>query len=70
MEAPMGKTFHLFATDPVIRRRLQQAHELRNAYLRAALTRLFRRLVAPPARPRPDASAGAVRATARIDPRR
>jgi hypothetical protein len=31
----MGKTFHLLSTDPVTRRRLQQAHELRNAYLRA-----------------------------------
>jgi hypothetical protein len=38
----MGETFHLFSTDPVVRRALQRAHELRNAYLRAALIRLLR----------------------------
>jgi hypothetical protein len=51
----MGKTFHLLSTDPVTRRRLQQAHELRNAYLRVALTRLLRDCVPWLTRPRPNA---------------
>jgi hypothetical protein len=57
----MGKTFHLFSTDPVVRRGLQQAHELRNAYLRAALIRLLRGFVLWLTRPRPNASPGPVR---------
>jgi hypothetical protein len=61
----MGKTFHLFPTDPVIRRRLQQAHELRNAYLRAALIRLLRGCVLWLTRPRPNAFRGPVRVDAR-----
>jgi hypothetical protein len=51
----MGKTFHPFPTDPVIRRRLQQAHEQRNAYLRAGLIRLLRGCLFRLARPRPNA---------------
>jgi len=51
----VDKAFHLFSTDPVIRRRLQQAHELRNAYLRAALIRLLRGCLFWLARPRPNA---------------
>jgi len=42
MEAPMGKTFALFSTDPVVQRRLREAHAARNAYLRS----LFGALVA------------------------
>jgi hypothetical protein len=52
----MGKAFHLLSTDPVNRRRLQQAHELRNAYLQAALIRLLRGCVLWLTRPRPNAS--------------
>jgi hypothetical protein len=52
----MGETFHLLSTDPVNRRRLQQAHELRNAYLRVALIRLLRGCVLWLTRPRPNAS--------------
>ena len=37
MEAPMGKTFALFSTDPIVQRRLREAHEARNAYPIAAL---------------------------------
>jgi len=37
MEAPMGKTFALFSTDPIVQRRLREAHEARNAYLRSLL---------------------------------
>ena len=66
----MGKTFHLFSTDPAVRRRLQQAHELRNAYLRAALIRSLRRCVLWLTRPRPNASPSPVRVPTGIDPRR
>ena len=65
----MGKTFHLFSTDPAVRRRMQQAHELRNAYLRAALIRLLRRCVGL-TRPRAHASPSPVRVPTGIDPRR
>jgi hypothetical protein len=37
MEAPMGKTFALFSTDPIVQRRLREAHAARNAYLRSLL---------------------------------
>jgi hypothetical protein len=57
----MGKTFHLLSTDPVVRRRMQQAHELRNAYLRAALIRWLQSCVLWLTRPHPNASAGPVR---------
>jgi len=57
----MGKTFHLFSTDPVVRWRLRQAHELRNAYLQAALIRLFRSCVLWLTRPHPNGALGAVR---------
>ena len=33
----MGKTFALFSTDPIVQRRLREAHEARNAYLRSLL---------------------------------
>jgi len=42
----MGKTFELFSTDPVVRRRLQQAYAARNAYIRAAFVRLYARCTA------------------------
>lgn len=66
----MGKTFHLFSTDPAVRRRLQQVRELRNAYLRAALSRLLRRCVLRLTRPRRHASASPVAVPVRIDPGR
>jgi hypothetical protein len=56
----MGKTFHLFSTDPVVRWRLKQAHQERNAYLQAALIRLFRSCVLWLARPRSNAPLGLV----------
>jgi hypothetical protein len=37
MEAPMGKTFALFSTDPIVQRRLREAHAARNAYLRSLI---------------------------------
>jgi hypothetical protein len=43
MEAPMGKTFALFSTDPIVRRRLREAHAARNAYLRSLFGALFGR---------------------------
>jgi hypothetical protein len=66
----MGKTFHLFSTDPVVRRRLQEAQQLRNAYLRAALAGLLRRCVVRLTRLRQHASANPVPLPARIDPGR
>jgi hypothetical protein len=43
MEAPMGKTFALFSTDPIVQRRLREAHAARNAYLRSLVGALFGR---------------------------
>jgi hypothetical protein len=37
MEVPMGKTFALFSTDPIVQRRLREAHAARNAYLRSLI---------------------------------
>ena len=68
----MGKTFELFSTDPAVQRRLRQAHAARNAYIRAALARLYARcvaLLAPPDRA-PARDDGRLPVAARIDPRR
>jgi hypothetical protein len=39
----MGKTFALFSTDPIVQRRLREAHASRNAYLRSLIGALARR---------------------------
>jgi hypothetical protein len=72
MEASMGKALLQFSTDPETQRRIRHAHELRNAYIRAALGRLLRRSVALFTRPRPEPSAeySPVRLRADVDPRR
>jgi hypothetical protein len=68
----MGKTFALFSTDPVVQRRLRQAHAARNAYIRAALGRLLARCVGlfARARLRPSGEWGTVHVRADIDRRR
>jgi hypothetical protein len=72
MEVSMGKTFELFSTDQLVRRRLQQAHAARNAYIRAAFVRLYARCAALLAsRDRPPAHGDdCVPVAARIDLRR
>jgi hypothetical protein len=41
MEAPMGKTFASFSTDPATRRRLREAHAARNSFMCALFTGMF-----------------------------
>jgi hypothetical protein len=71
METPMGKTFALFSTDPIVQRRLREAHAARNAYIRALLGALIARCRSPWMRPHrerdPAGECGAVRVRAAID---
>jgi len=74
MEAPMGKTFPLFSTDPVTQRRLREAHAARNAYVRGLVGTMIRCCRDLLLRSRRDAAetgeCGAVRVHAGIERRR